>query len=279
MANTIAFLKYSGFIIVFLLGFAIQAYSQSSPSNMKLEAVTLQLKWRHQFQFAGYYAAVEKGFYKQTGLKVQIVEGGIHRSSIEEVVANRAQFGVSNSELLLHRLKKTPVVVLASIFQHSPLVLISRTEMEVDNPQSLIGKRVKMTRDSRDIELHAMIKNEGVQLDDIQIQDGPNTREHYFDKSIKAISAYITNEPFHYEQLGISYNVIYPRTYGIDFYGDCLFTSENELNDHPARVRAFREASLKGWVYAMSHTKEIIDLIVNKYNPKKTHDHLYFEAE
>lgn len=264
--------------LVILISIGFEGYSQV-PSSNRNENVILQLRWLHQFQFAGYYAAIEKGFYKEAGLNVQIREGGLQRDTIIEVMSKQAQYGVSNSEILLHRLKKKPLVVLAAIFQHSPLVIVSRKETELASPQSLAGKRVKMTMESRDIELHAMFLNEGVPLNRIQMMETPSFREHYFDQSIDALSAYVTNEPYYYEQQGTPYSVIQPRTYGIDFFGDCLFTSEAELREHPDRVKSFREASLRGWAYAMSHTEEIIDLILDKYNSQKTKDHLRFEAD
>ncbi|MBD3182541.1 PAS domain S-box protein, partial [Candidatus Poribacteria bacterium] len=81
------------------------------------------------------------------------------------------------------------------------------------------------------------------------------------------------------KQNGISVSIIKPQTYGIDFYGDCLYTSENELKNYPERVKRFREASLKGWEYAMSKPNEIIDIIINKYNAKKSGEHLKYEAD
>jgi two-component system sensor histidine kinase/response regulator len=68
-----------------------------------LEKVTLQLKWKHQFQFAGYYAAQEKGYYREAGLEVDIVEAGPETDPVREVLDGRAQFGVSNSALILAR--------------------------------------------------------------------------------------------------------------------------------------------------------------------------------
>jgi PAS domain S-box-containing protein len=70
-----------------------------------------------------------------------------------------------------------------------------------------------------------------------------------------------------------------PISYGIDFYGDCLFTSENEIAKHPKRVKAFRQASLKGWQYAMDNPEEIVDLIVAKYKTEKSRDALLHEAK
>src|SRR4051812_44817748 len=79
--------------------------------------VTLQLKWTHAFQFAGYYAAVEKGYYREVGLDVDIVEAGPGVDAVSKVLSGAAQYGVSNSSLLLARKAGQPVVVLAVVFQ------------------------------------------------------------------------------------------------------------------------------------------------------------------
>ena len=71
------------------------------PSPAKLKEVNLQLKWRHQFQFSGYYAAQAKGFYQAEGLKVNILEGGASNSSVDAVTSGKAQYGVSDSEIML----------------------------------------------------------------------------------------------------------------------------------------------------------------------------------
>ena len=89
-----------------------------------LEKVTLQLKHAHQFQFAGYYAAKEQGYYREAGLDVSIREGGDGNQPERDVIAGRAQYGVGSSSLLLARAAGKPVVVLGVIFQHSPYVLL-----------------------------------------------------------------------------------------------------------------------------------------------------------
>src|SRR5664279_6049615 len=88
------------------------------------EPIHLQLRWHHQFQFAGYYAALEKGYYQKAGLAVIIDEGTPEKKPVQEVLQGHAQYGVANSELLLERLSGAPLVALAAIYQHSPSVLI-----------------------------------------------------------------------------------------------------------------------------------------------------------
>jgi len=92
-----------------------------------LERVTLQLKWKHQFQFAGYYAAIAQGYYRDAGLDVVLREAEPGHDAADAVLDGTAEFGVGTSELVLLRAAGKPVVALAAIFQHSPLVLLARS--------------------------------------------------------------------------------------------------------------------------------------------------------
>ena len=250
----------------------------SHAADKPLAEITLQLRWTHQFQFAGYYAALEKGYYEEAGFKVSLREGGPGVDTVQAVLDGSASFGVTNSEILLHRLNGSPLVALAVIFQHSPLAFIARDDTGITNPQDLIGKRVLMSTESRDIELHATLINEGVTFDHIQLVDEVASKEHYFNPAIDVLSVYITNEPYLYQQENIDYTIIKPARYGVDFYGDSLFTTEEYLRNNPHQVKAFRAASLKGWHYAMNHPNEMISLISEKYASKKSISELQFEA-
>ncbi|QTA80511.1 Tol-Pal system protein [Desulfonema limicola] len=244
------------------------------------ESVTLQLKWYHQFQFAGYYAALEKGYYREEGLDVIIKQGDVEIDSAEEVMEARADFGVSNSGILLHWLTGKPVKVLGVIFQHSPHVFITMKTSGILHPHDMAGRRIGLNKTPRDAELLAALLNEGVLLNQIYPPlGGKCTNSMYYDGSADASSAYITNEPYYLEQKGISYHIIKPITYGVDFYGDILFTSEEQLRKHPKRVRQFRTASLKGWEYAMQNQEELVDIIIKRYGSTKSREHLLYEAE
>jgi ABC-type nitrate/sulfonate/bicarbonate transport system substrate-binding protein len=98
------------------------------PVCVYAEPIDLQLRWHHQFQFAGYYAAVQQGYYKKVGLDVVIHNGTPEKIPVNEVLQGHAQYGVANSELLLARLKGEPLVLLAAIYQHSPSVLLARKD-------------------------------------------------------------------------------------------------------------------------------------------------------
>lgn len=265
------------FMYLFLLINGIS--SAQEPERCPCEQVVLQLKWYHQFQFAGYYAAVEMGFYQEAGLSVKLVEGG-PRDTVGEVICGRADYGTTNAGIIFHRLHGDPVVVLATLFQHSPLILMMRRDSGITNLQDMIGRSVRMSVDTpRHVEFLAAFRNEGVHLNQIKILPEIFKPDDYFKGTADAIAAYITNEPFFLTQKGIPVTIIRPSTYGIDFYGDCLFTSEKEIATHPDRVKRFLDASLMGWEYAMTYPEKIINLILAKYSSAKTREHLRYEAE
>ena len=255
------------------LGMALALGAVPAP----LDSVTLQLKWHHQFQFAGYYAAQEQGYYREAGLDVSIREASPGLDVAQEVAAGRAQFGVGNSSLLLARQKGVPVVVLAAVFQHSPMILMARARSGIATVQDLLGKRV-MIEPGAD-ELIAYLREEGVGEASLKLIKHTFNPEDLIKGKVDCISAYATDEPFFLKEAREDFVEFSPRMGGIDFYGDNLFTSQAELRDHPARVKAFREASMKGWKYAMQNQEEIINLILARYGEGRGRAYLRFEAQ
>jgi PAS domain S-box-containing protein len=247
-----------------------------APAAQALDKATLQLKWHHQFQFAGYYAAVERGFYQEAGLEVAIVAGGPAVDVIGEVVEGRADFGVGTSGALIDRSRGRPVVVVAAVFQHSPSILLVPRKAQGVGIEGLQNQRLMDTPGSEDV--IAMLRSAGVDYRRMpRVRHNGDPRDLLAGKA-DAMVAYSTNEPFVLEQAGVPYTAFSPRAAGIDFYGDNLITSDTQVEHHADRVRAFRAASLKGWAYALSHQAEMVDLILKKYSQAKGRDALLFEA-
>jgi ABC-type nitrate/sulfonate/bicarbonate transport system substrate-binding protein len=262
-------------ILTVMLGFGLATLATAHPS---LGRVTLQLKWRHQFQFAGYYAAQAKGFYREAGLEVVLKEAQPGLDPTHEVLAGKADYGVGNSDLLLLRHRGEPVVVLAAIFQHSPMVLLVRAASGVTDLQGLHDRELMMLT-SESAELFAYFKFEGIDPAKLRVRPHTLNIEDFISGKVDGMSAYGTDEPWNLRQRGVPFLQFTPRAGGIDFYGDNLFTTEHELAEHPERVRAFRAASLRGWEYALNHPEEIIELIRRDYPSRLSREHLQFEAE
>jgi signal transduction histidine kinase len=242
-----------------------------------LEKVSLQLKWTHQFQFAGYYAAVEKGFYRDAGLDVKIREALPEQDTAREVTKGAADFGVGTSNLILLRSQGEPVVVLGVIYQHSPFVLISTAASGIRDIHELSQKKVMMEPDAA--ELLGYFKHEGIDLSKVDVMPHSFRLDDLLENKVQGMACYSTDQPFFLKQKGVEYVTFNPRAGGIDFYGDNLFTTEKQLKENPERVKRFLDASLKGWKYAMEHPIELVDLIVAKYPGNHSRDHLIYEAE
>lgn len=241
------------------------------------ERVTLQLKWKHQFQFAGYYMAKAKGFYQDVGLEVEILEADPLREPVQAVLSGEADFGVGTSELMLHHAKGEPVVVLGVIFQHSPQALVVRQAPLIRHPEDLAGKRVMLEPHAAD--LHAFFLRHGVSLSQLTLVPHTYDVQALLRGEVDAMSIYLTDEPFIFNQQSMGLAYLEPRTAGVDFYGDNLFTSKAQIRQYPERVRRFREASFKGWQYAMEHPQEAIALILEQYSTRHSKAHLQFEAD
>lgn len=256
--------------------------SSTAPKNVPpiKETVTLQLKWKHAFQFAGYYAAKEKGFYAEEGLEVEFRERVHGSDPVQDVIEGRAHYGITDTGLLLAAKKEMPVVLLAQIFQHSPLIFLTLKDSELKTPYDLIGKKI-MTDETgiTDTPLLAMLNRALGELKNVDITSHSYQVNDLIEGKVDAYAAYITDQPYYFKQKNVPVNIIDPRDYGIDFYGDNLFTSVSETKRHPERVHKMIRASLKGWKYALEHKEEVIDLILAKYNTQNlTRDHLRHEA-
>lgn len=241
----------------------------------------MQLKWFHSFQFAGYYTAIEKGFYQEEGLAVDLRESDPQYDPIDEVLDGKADYAISDTSLILPSLKGAPLILVAQIFQHSPLILLTRKDSGLKTPYDLRNKRVTADFDGKgSAPIKALLSKTLGGLNEVQKLPFSFRYEDLIENKTDAIAAYITDQPFYFEQHGVPVNIINPRDFGIDFYGDNLFTSQQELKNNPARVERMRRATLKGWQYALEHPDEIIQLILQKYNSQNlTRAHLQHEAK
>ena len=254
-----------------LLGMPVAALEQRP-----LTQVRLQLNWQHQFEFAGFYAAKAKGFYRDAGLDVEILESVPGENSEQQVIGGKAEFGISDAKLLLEQHKGNEVVVLAVIFQHSPVVLLV-PENGARSIAELRGKRVMMVAENT--ELLALFRKEGLREEDyVRVEPSYDAQDLVRGK-VDAIQAYASDEPDYLAREGFAFRTLRARDAGIDFYDLNLFTTARQLEQNPEQVRAFRQASLKGWEYAMEHPDEIMDVLQKDYTQKHSREHMRFQYQ
>lgn len=124
--------------------------------------------WSDQFQFAGYYAAVEKGFYKDEGLNVNLISEA-NANGVDKVLRGEFDFGTAPGALLLTGKKFNQTSVLAAIFQQSPISLLTLRKKKINTLTDLEGKKI-----SGGSELRAMLMSACVDLNKVTF-DGIST--------------------------------------------------------------------------------------------------------
>jgi two-component system sensor histidine kinase/response regulator len=237
------------------------------------DKVVLQLKWQHQFQFAGIYAAQEQGYFREAGLDVTLLEGKPSSDNIQSVFKGEAQYGIGDPILLVERHRGQHPVVLATIFQHSPMVLFrSKGGM----PAAPVSGTIMINPNN--VELQALFDKLGTPLSSLRQLRPSYDPNDLVEGKVDNMSGFLTNMPYVLERKHFAFDVLNPRAHGIDIYGDNLFTTETELREHPLRAAAMRHAVLRGWRYAIEHPAEIVDLIRARYPQRQSREHLMFEA-
>ena len=242
------------------------------------EKIRLQLNGYHQFEYAGYYAAVQQGYYREAGLDVEIVEAAPGVDPLIDVLAGKAEFGIGSSNVLLAKAAGKPIVSLAVILQHAPQALFIAGARSADTPLKarLAGKPVMLELGNDAIA--SLLHQAGIKTNDLRDLD------HSFDPmdlvrgKVMAMSGSLLNEPYTFQQQKFAYQTITPRDTGIDLYAGVLYTSARMVAEAGDTVRAFRTASLRGWTYALAHSDEINQHIHAHYSQRRPLEFLQFQA-
>ena len=236
--------------------------------------------WLDQFEFAGFYAAREKGFYKDVGLDVEFKKYDSSLNLLEEVLNKNADFGTNSSSLITDKSNGKDIVLLGTIFQSSPLILLALGNSNINYIQDIKNKTLMITQEQQKYAtFKSMINSKGVKISDLEILEHSFDVNDLINKKTDLMLAYTTNEPFLLKEKGYESKIFNPKDYGFDFYEGIIFTSKEFALKNPKLVKDFYNATIKGWEYAFENIEEIAKLIYEKYNPQnKTLASLIFEA-
>lgn len=247
--------------------FSLLFISQVAFGNDK---VVLQLKWEHEFQFAGYYAALWQGYYADEGLDVTILpatspSGPQLKSPVEEVSSGRADFAIGALDILTQRDKGTRLKVLAPVFQRSPHSVFVLPGTPLDTVADLAKLTVATPIDDfTRAELEALFHSRQIDQKSVKFVDDPPTVETLLSGKADAIATYSISARVEAAERGVELKELTPSQFGLDFYGDTLFTHERVIKRDPDKVERFLRASLKGWEYALNHKKEVATRITQE---------------
>ncbi len=229
------------------------------------EKVSLQLKWKHSFQFAGFYMAKEKGFYKDTGLNVTLKELESQTDLVKSMVSGESNYGIGDSALIYYKLKKQPIVLMMPVLETSPLAIL--TTKDINSLTDFKSDSILINEFSlKSPAVLSMLYISNIDINKLKPQIGVFTVNDIEKQKLDLYAVYTPNQPYFLKKHHIKYRLFSPADYGLDFYGDILFTSQNEIDNHFERSVRFMDASKRGWEYALSHIDETIQVIQEKYN-------------
>lgn len=240
------------------------------PPGATAETVVLQLNGPATFEAIGYYAALWQGYYREAGLDVTIRPGGLRGQApidaVREVTEGRAQFGIGTMQLVIHRAQGLPILLVAPIFQQSGAAVYYRSDSDFSSPAALVNAKLGRlaASDILDIELATALHAEGIDPGRTKAvtitadQIVPALADHTIDAAVG--SAWVV--PWQAHERGLALKSFNPANYRVEYYGDSVFTMQRYAAAEPDTVRHFREATLKGWGYALRHPDDMINRLI-----------------
>jgi NitT/TauT family transport system substrate-binding protein len=242
------------------------------PAVPAVTPITVQLKWLHQAQFAGFYAADQNGYYADEGLKVSFIEGGPTVDLEKSVLDGAAQFGVTGAErLIAARAEGKPIRAIAVTYRRSPLVFMALADSGITRPQDFVGKTVQ-AGSTGVIILHAMMAKVGISPESYHEVNLGADLGPFYSGEVQVWNAWLNNEVLMAQSDGHKVNIIYPDDYGIHFYSDTLYATDAYISAKPDSTLHFLRATLKGWNFAIENPTLIAPMVA-KYNPKADLQH------
>jgi len=232
--------------------------------------VTYLPHWIPQAQFAGYYMAAEKGFYRQHGLDVTILDGGPRKPVRKALATGEATFG---SHFLSSALKMrddgVPLVHLAQITQRSALMIVAHKSHGVHSVKDLDGKKMTLWEDFT-TQPEALFRKYNLRVK--TITQGP-TINLFMRGGVDASSAMLYNEYHLFLNSGLDENevtVIFYDKHDLDFPEDSVLCLAETWRTKPDVCRAFVRATLEGWQYVLSHREESLRVVMQRTEQART---------
>lgn len=266
-------------MIIFALVLAACGRTNSrTPQSTLPTPVTLQLQWVTQAQFAGYYVALDKGWYLEEGINLTIRPGGPDISPIDSVRTGTAEFGTSLlADIIVASQQANDLVSIAQIQQTNGLLLIAKKDSGITGPKDFAGKKVGVWLGNWEAQFDALIAKEGIKANDFTLVSQGFSMESFINGELDVASAMIYNEYYVVLESNIKpedITIINYADYGLDFPGDGLFTSAKITQENPDLCTRMLRASLRGWQYAIENPEEATDIVL-KYDKSgvQTRDH------
>jgi NitT/TauT family transport system substrate-binding protein len=245
-------------------GTSASSTTASAPAGATPARIKFQHSWVANNQVTGYYAAVDKGFYKDEGLDVEVVMGGPNLDPIQTVMGGATTLGQADAQAVAAaRAEGLPISVLGARYQKAPNALICRSEAGVNTPADVVGKRVGASPKDRPITETALTLA-GVDTNRVQFTATGADLTPLLSGQIDCRHGFSSNEPVALELQGFPTSVHLLYDMGYKQQGQPLFASEETVRTQRDALVRFIRASIKGWQYSFDHPEEATRILLDK---------------
>ena len=253
--------------VFFLAGTAWGANASGPPARPAAAPICFIPQWTPQAQFAGYYAAFEKGFYSARGLNVKILEGGPTRPSAQWLSKGAADFATMFlSTAIVERAKGIRLVNIGQIVARSSQVLIAEKSSGIKSVGDVNGKKVGLWSGELSIMDRALFEKYGLHVVAVPQSWSVNL---FLRGGVDLVSAMMYNEYHVILQAGVDPDelvVFNLSDLGFNIPEDGIYCMESTFEKDPGTCRLFVEASREGWRYAFEHPSEALDIVMKYVN-------------
>ncbi len=247
-------------------GIAALATPLTSMAAQDTVKATLRLKWLPQTQFAGFYYAQAKGYYKEEGIDLTINPGGPNLLTENLVATGADTFGLSGgTDSVMAAIDKgMPIVSVGVAHQITPFVFVTKKDGPVNTLKDFEGKKVTAWFTGANYVLLGMLANNGVDRSKVDLQPQQVSVTPFVNGDVDVATATWYNELYTIRQRVGEDNLrtFVAEDYGITFPRDTLIVSTQTARDKPELVKAFLRASIRGWKEAMKNPKEAVDIVM-----------------
>ncbi|MDI6782975.1 MAG: ABC transporter substrate-binding protein [bacterium] len=241
--------------------------SSKKATEGKLEKVTLRLNGELGVEYAGYYAAVTKGYYLQEGLEVRIEPSDWDDSPEEYVLSGNETFGVTwLPNLLVYRDKGKPLVNIAQFFQKSGLRIVAKKSSGINQPTDFIHKRLGFWSENRAYGIATFLAESGLAPKIVQLIPQKKTIKPFLANQVDAIPVMVYDGYITLLEKGVDTTDLVIFDAGTSSWGlleDGLFVTEKTLQEKPELCERFLRATLKGWQYALDNPGDAVEIILS----------------